>query len=239
MTLSLPPRCKWCLRSSGMLHDADRHYLPTFRENLLAPSSRIKQSKNSLTFNVLHTDLVYQQEDHVTTTGTPFTSCPLKSSSSSYYYYYYHHHHLFMQSIYSHLISCTLYFGFNYEINYQLDAIEYLFALSSFSSTCFGLTRLSSGAIGVTISYKCSVWCPWFLPGNVSVLRSVCAVGVLHCYSTHTPQDRHLTRKKPRTPYATSVRIVTPIAPEDGRVSPKHVELKELKANKYSIASSW
>ena len=39
----------------------------------------------------------------------------------------------------------------NYEINYQLDAIEYLFALSSFSSTCFGLTSPSSGAIGVTI----------------------------------------------------------------------------------------
>ena len=60
------------------------------------------------------------------------------------------------------LISCTLHFGFNYEINYQLDAIEYLFALSSFSSTCFGLTRPSSGAIGVTISYICSIWCPWF-----------------------------------------------------------------------------
>ena len=51
--------------------------------------------------------------------------------------------------------------------------------------------------------------------------------------STHTPQDQHLTRQKPRTPYATFVRIVTPIAPEDGRVSPKHAELKELKANKY------
>ena len=94
-----------------------------------------------------------------------------------------------------------------YEINYQLDAIEYLFALSSFSSTCFGLTRPSSGAIGVTISKKCSIWCPWILPGKVSVLRSVCAVGVLHCSSsavavqhansTHTPQDRHLTRQKP------------------------------------------
>ena len=79
------------------------------------------------------------------------------------------------------LISCTLHFGFNNEINYQLDAIEYLFALSSFSSTCFGLTRPSSGAIDVTISYKCSIWCPWFLPGKVSVLRNVCAVGVLHC----------------------------------------------------------
>ena len=101
-------------------------------------------------------------------------------------------------------------------------------------------------------SYKCSICCPWFLPGKVSVLRSMCAVGVLHCNtptahtlllqhanSTHTPQDRHLTRQKPRTTYATFVRTVTPIAPEDGRVSPKHVELKELKANKYSIASSW
>ena len=82
------------------------------------------------------------------------------------------------------LISCTLHFGFNYEINYQLDAIEYLFALSSFGSTYFGLTRPSSGAISVTISYKCSIWCPWFLPGKVSVLRSVCAVGVLHCSAT-------------------------------------------------------
>jgi hypothetical protein len=43
--------------------------------------------------------------------------------------------------------------GINYEINYQLDAIEYLFALSSFSSTCFGLTRPSSGAIGVTTQH--------------------------------------------------------------------------------------
>ena len=49
------------------------------------------------------------------------------------------------------LISCTLHFGFNYEINYQLEAIKYLFALSSFSSTCFGLIRPSSGAMGVTI----------------------------------------------------------------------------------------
>ena len=65
------------------------------------------------------------------------------------------------------------------------------------------------------------------------------AVAVQHANNTHTPQDRHLTRQKARTPYAIFVRIVTPIAPEDGRVSPKHVELKELKANKYSIASSW
>ena len=60
-------------------------------------------------------------------------------------------------------------------------------------------------------------------------------VAVQHANSTHTPQNRHLNGQKPRTPYATFVRIVTPTAPEDGRVSPKHVELKELKANKYSI----
>ena len=70
---------------------------------------------------------------------------------------------------------------FNYEINYQLDAIEYLFALSSFSSTCFGLTRPSSGAIGVTILTNVAYGVLGFLPGKVSVLRSVCAVGVLHC----------------------------------------------------------
>ena len=46
-----------------------------------------------------------------------------------------------------------------------------------------------------------------------------------HATSTHTPLDRHLTT--PRTPYAAFVKeIITPIAPEDGRVSPKHVELK-------------
>ena len=53
--------------------------------------------------------------------------------------------------------------------------------LSSFSSTCFGLIRPSSGAMDVTISL------------------------------------------------AYGKEIVTSIAPEDGRVSPKHVELKELK----------
>ena len=36
---------------------------------------------------------------------------------------------------------------FPYELIYQLNAIEYL--LCSFSSTCFGLTRPSSGAMDV------------------------------------------------------------------------------------------
>ena len=45
--------------------------------------------------------------------------------------------------------SFTLHFGLKYEIIYQLDAIEYL---CSFSSTCFGLKRPSSGAMDVTVS---------------------------------------------------------------------------------------
>ena len=46
-----------------------------------------------------------------------------------------------------------------------------------------------------------------------------------HATNTHTPQDRHLTT--PRTPYAAFVKeIITSIAPEDGRMSPKRVELK-------------
>ena len=54
---------------------------------------------------------------------------------------------------------------------------------------------------------------------QLGVLRSVCAGGA------HTPQDRHLAA--PRTPYAAFVKkIINSIAPEDGRVSPKHVELK-------------
>ena len=59
---------------------------------------------------------------------------------------------------------------------------------------------------------------------------------VQYATSTHTPQDRHLATL--RTPYAAFVKeIVTSIAPEDGHISPKHVELKYT--NKYSIASSW
>ena len=40
---------------------------------------------------------------------------------------------------------------FEIRINYQLDAIEYLFVY--FSSTCFGLICPSSGAMDVTISF--------------------------------------------------------------------------------------
>ena len=56
---------------------------------------------------------------------------------------------------------------------------------------------------------------------------SVALLAVQHATSTHTPQGRHLTT--PRTPYAVCKEIITSIAPEDGRVSPKHVELKVHK----------
>ena len=50
-------------------------------------------------------------------------------------------------------------------------------------------------------------------------------LAVQHTTSAHTPQDRHLAT--PRTPYAAFVKeIINSIAPEDGRISPKHVELK-------------
>ena len=50
-------------------------------------------------------------------------------------------------------------------------------------------------------------------------------VALQHATSTHTPQDRHLAA--PRTRYAAFVQeIINSIAPEDGRISPKHVELK-------------
>ena len=50
--------------------------------------------------------------------------------------------------------------------------------LCSFSSTCFGLTRPSSGAKDVTVSLHMQHMVPWC--GEVSILRSVCAGGVLH-----------------------------------------------------------
>ena len=48
------------------------------------------------------------------------------------------------------LVSCTLHFGLKYEIITNLMQLSIY--LSSFSSTCFGLIRPSSGAMDVTIS---------------------------------------------------------------------------------------
>ena len=44
----------------------------------------------------------------------------------------------------------------NYELIYQLNAIEYL--LCTFSSTYFGLTRPPSRAMDVKFLYICSMW---------------------------------------------------------------------------------
>ena len=50
-------------------------------------------------------------------------------------------------------------------------------------------------------------------------------VAVQHTTSAHAPKDRHLAARK--TPYAAFVKeIINSIAPEDGHISPKHVELK-------------
>ena len=50
-------------------------------------------------------------------------------------------------------------------------------------------------------------------------------VAVQHTTSAQTPQDRHLAA--PKIPYAAFVKeIINSIAPEDGRISPKHVEVK-------------
>ena len=61
---------------------------------------------------------------------------------------------------------------------------------------------------------------------TATVACHISHVDCLLATSTHTPQDRHLIT--PRTPYAAK-EIVTSIAPEGGRISPKHFELKELK----------
>jgi len=59
----------------------------------------------------------------------------------------------------------------------------------------------------------------------IPIFRSNGYYNFLYKCSTHTPQDRHLAT--PRTPYAAFVKeIITSIDPEDGNISPKHVELK-------------
>ena len=83
--------------------------------------------------------------------------------------------------------------------------------LCSFSKTCLGLIRPSSGAMDVTIS--------------------------LHMQHSSSSATRHqYTHSSRPTPNYTKdticcicKEIVTSIAPEDGRVSPKYVELKEHK----------
>ena len=92
--------------------------------------------------------------------------------------------------------------------------------LCSFSSTCFGLIRPSSGAMDVTISLQ--------MQHMVSL--------VLHYYCSSSAARHQHTHSSGPTPNYTKdticcicKEIVTSIAPEDGRVSLKHVQLKEHK----------
>jgi hypothetical protein len=39
----LPPRRSWCVYSSGMLYGVGCYFVPTFRENVSVPSSRVEQ----------------------------------------------------------------------------------------------------------------------------------------------------------------------------------------------------
>ena len=105
----------------------------------------------------------------------------------------------------------------NFKLIYQLNAIEYL--LCTFSSTYFGLTRRSSGAIEFIISFTNAAY------GVLGVVRCRSwAVCVLHTHSSRpTP---NYTKD---TICCICKEIITSIAPEDGRVSLKHVELKVHK----------
>ena len=99
--------------------------------------------------------------------------------------------------------SFTLHFGLKYEIIYQLEAIECLFVF--FQVDMF------------------RAYTPIFRSNG--------------CYNFFTYAARHQhTHSSGSTPNYTKdticcicKEIVTSIAPEDGRVSPKHVELKEHK----------
>ena len=89
-----------------------------------------------------------------------------------------------------------------------------------FSSTCFGPIRPSSGAIEFITSFINAAY------GVLGAARCLEERARWWCVALQcTPQDRHLA--EPRTPYAAFIKeIINSIAPEDGRISPKHVELK-------------
>ena len=115
---------------------------------------------------------------------------------------------------------------FEIRFSYQLDAI-----FVYFSSTCFGLIRPSSGAIECIISFTNAAYGVQLGAGLEECVRWWCVA--LQC---NTPPARAHSRPTASwTPYAAFVKeIINSIAPEDGRISPKHVELKQT-----NIASSW
>ena len=80
-----------------------------------------------------------------------------------------------------------------------------------FSSTRFGPIRPSSGAIEFIISFTSAAY------GVLGAARCLEERACWWCVALAAP----------RTPYAAFVKeIINSIAPEDGRISPKHVELK-------------
>ena len=92
-----------------------------------------------------------------------------------------------------------------YEINYQLDAIEYLFE--------FFQLDMFRAYIPIFRSNGCYNFFTYAAYGVLGLVRLgvgpeefVCwwRVALQHATSTHTPLDRHLIT--PRTPYATYVK---------------------------------
>ena len=114
-----------------------------------------------------------------------------------------------------------------YEIIYQLDATEYLFVffqLEMFraytpifrSNGCYSFfTYAAYGVLGVV---RCWSW-------GVRVLVA-CCTATRHQYTHSSGPTPNYTKD---TICCICKEIVTSIAPEDGRISPKHVELKEHK----------
>jgi len=89
------------------------------------------------------------------------------------------------------VLPCILVWNMKWFTNF----IQLSIYLCSFSSTCFGLIRPSSGAIDVTVSYICSIWYPWC--SEVSVLGMWVLVA---CCST--TRHQHTNSSGP-TPYYT------------------------------------
>ena len=128
--------------------------------------------------------------------------------------------------------SFTLHFGLKYEIIYQLDVIEYLFVffqLDMFraytpifrSNGCYNFfTCAAYGVLGLV----------WLGVGPEECVCWWCVA--LHCSATH---HQHTHSSGPTPNYTNDTiccickEIVTSIVSEDGRISPKYVELEEHK----------
>jgi hypothetical protein len=114
-----------------------------------------------------------------------------------------------------------------YELIYQLDAIEYLFVyfqLDMFraytpifrSNGCYSFfTYAAYGVFGVV---RCRSW--------VVCVLVACRTATRHQHTHSSGPTPNYTKDTIR---CICKEFITSIAPEDGRVSPKHFELKEHK----------